>query len=73
VGLFLRRAPSERVSQGMKIVDGTAMESCPASSSCMPRLPARYARTIRYTLEREHNRKVAISVGVRPAAHSKRI
>jgi hypothetical protein len=34
-----------------------------------PRLPARYARTIRYTLEREHNRNAAISVGVRPAAH----
>src|SRR5580765_6023950 len=39
----------------------------------MPRLPARYARTIRYTLEREQNRKAAISVGFRPAAHNSKM
>jgi hypothetical protein len=66
-------APSERVSQGLKMVDWTARESCPSGSICLPRLPARYARTIRYTLEREHNRNAAISVGVRPIAQSNKI
>jgi hypothetical protein len=39
----------------------------------MPRLPARYARTIWYTLEREHNRHAAISVGWRPAAQRNKL
>jgi hypothetical protein len=39
----------------------------------MPRLPGRYARTIRYTRERAHKRKAALSVGVRPPAQRKRI
>src|SRR5712691_11848036 len=38
-----------------------------ASSKC-----AWSAFTMRYTLEREQNRNVAISVGVRPAAHNSR-
>src|SRR5215510_1431570 len=39
----------------------------------MPRLPVRYARTIRYALEREPNRNATISVGFRPAAQSNTI
>jgi hypothetical protein len=32
-------------------------------------VPARYARTIRYTLEREQKSRLATSLGVRPVAH----
>ena len=39
----------------------------------MPRRPVRYARTLRYTLEREHNRHAALSVGWRPAAPSRKL
>src|SRR5713101_8296622 len=57
----------------MKTVIRTATESCPSCSTRLPRLPVRYARTIRYMLEREQKRKAAISVGFRPAAHSNKI
>ena len=59
--------------QAIKMVDWTAMERCPSGSTRMPRLPVRYARTIRYTLEREQNKNAPISVGFRPAAHNSKM
>jgi hypothetical protein len=61
-------AGKARVSQGMQRVACPAMERCPSGSTRMPRLPVRYACTMRYTRERGHNRTAAISVGLRPAA-----
>jgi hypothetical protein len=63
-GAALRKAPRARVSQGSKTVGCTATERGPSGSIRLPRPPARYACTIRDTLERAQNR---------PAAHRRKM
>jgi hypothetical protein len=64
------RARRDRRSLGRSTVvcpDGTSRLWASRSQAM---IPARYARTVRYTLEREWNRTTAMSVGLRPATHN---
>ena len=66
----LSQARRVHVSHGMKTAVWTAPESRPSEATRLPRLPVRYARTSRYALACEHNRKAVISGRFRPTAQS---
>jgi hypothetical protein len=67
-GAVLSNAWTERLSDGFSSRSRHCFVACSVAPSKVS-VPARYARTIRYTLEREQKRTEATSLGVRPAAH----
>jgi hypothetical protein len=64
------RVASERLIPGIRTVGRTGAAPWPSPSTVPPSGLACSRQTRRYPLEREQNNTVAISVGVRLAAHS---
>jgi hypothetical protein len=70
-GAACSQAHSDRCRARLSTVVRPGGVSRPCASASRPRVPARYARTVRYTLAREPNRVAAIAVGFRLAAHQR--